>query len=210
MSMFKYFARISAILFFIFGLIGYVFLVKLLLATSQQSNANKSWIQIQTPAEPLSTLRVGDHGEVFAEGKNGGLYQFVVLPEPEWVNVQDTEKINLNPKCIPLSEENPHQVMMKSDLVKSYVTVDCGFGETGIYWDFNLLENGETWYFESTLNNYAELGKMGLVLLFPVGIALNGALYIIAFFFLVVDIIITIWQKLKKKTPDQTIRSTER
>lgn len=193
--MFKYIARGAAIIFFLLGLVGSVYIFRILYVAYQQSDMNKVWIQIPSPDEPLSRLRVGDQGEVFAEGENGGLYQFVISPTPAWVNVQETENIYSNPKCIPLSAENTHQTKMKSNKVKSMVSVDCGFAETGIYWDVNLLENGETWYFESVTNNYI---IFGLLFVMPLGLILDGALYIAALFFFSIDIIITTRQKAKQ------------
>ena len=193
--MLKYLARIAAIIFFLLGLVGSVYLVRIVYGAYQQSDMNKDWVQIPSPDEPLFTLRVGDNGEVFAEGEYGGLYQFVISPEPAWVNTQDTENIYSNPQCRALSSESSHQVKTKSGRIKSQVSVDCGFAEQAIYWDVDLLENGETWFFESASNSYAVIG---LFLLVPIGVIIDGALYVICLFFLALDIIITFRRKAKQ------------
>jgi hypothetical protein len=79
--MFKYIARVAAIIFYLLGLAGSVYIVRIIYGAYKQSGMEKKWVQIPSPAEPLTTLIAGDTGEIFAEGENGGLYQFSVYPE---------------------------------------------------------------------------------------------------------------------------------
>jgi hypothetical protein len=186
--MFKYITRAAAIIFFLLGLAGTIVLIWFAYVAALRPALEKKWVQIPSPVETLTTLKVGDAGEIFAEGKDGGLYQFSRFPEPAWINVKETEKVNSGVACRPITD-SAYKSEPMSNKVKAQVSVDCGFAEQAIYWDVDLLENGETWYFETTSNAYMTLG---LIVLLPTGLIIDAGLYAIGLFFLALDVIISL------------------
>ncbi|MFN8381213.1 MAG: hypothetical protein U0V02_04700 [Anaerolineales bacterium] len=192
--MFKYIARIAAIIFYLLGLVGSIYIVRIVYGAYQQSDMGKRWVQIPSPAEPLSSLKTGDAGEIFAEGVDGGVYQFLAYPEPTWINVKEIDSTSSNTRCYPITN-NTYQFEPMSNKVKLQVSVDCSFAEQAIYQNVDLLENGETWYFEKTSNSYATIG---LILFVPIGLIIDVALYVTSLFFLTLDIIITFRRKSKQ------------
>ena len=196
--MFKYIARGAAIIFFLLGLIGSVYIVRILYGAYQQSDMQKEWFQISTPVEPLTTLKVGDTREIFAEGENGGLYEFSISPEPTWKKIDGTENALTEMKCSPIIGAYKSQPM--SGTVKVQVTVDCGPTAAAIYTNVDLLENGETWYSRKTSNS---LATIGLFVLIPIYIIIDLMLYVTSLFFLALDIIITFRRKSRQAVPQK-------
>lgn len=192
--MFKYIARVAAIIFYLLGLAGSVYIVRIIYGAYKQSGMEKKWVQIPSPAEPLTTLIAGDTGEIFAEGENGGLYQFSVYPGLTWKKIDGTENALTDIKCSPITEDTYKSEPM-SGTVKLQVSVDCGFAEQTLYINVSLLENGETWYSEKAINAYATIG---LLLLLPIGVIIDLVLYVTSLFFLALDIIITLRRKAKQ------------
>ena len=192
--MFKYITRAAAIIFFLLGLAGTVILIWFVYNAAVLPSLKQKWVQIPSPSEPLITLKVSDTGEIFAEGADGGLYQFSRFPEPAWIHTKETETVNSGATCRPITDSTYKSESM-SGKVKATVSVDCGFAEQAIYWDINLLENGETWYFEKTSNSYVVIG---LVMFLPVGLIIDGALYVLGLFFLGLEIIVTSIRKSKQ------------
>ena len=154
---------------------------------------DREWIQIPTPVEALTSLSVDDAGEIFAEGEHGGLYQFSMYPEPAWIDLGETETVYSGLRCGPLTGD-VHEMKSMPQEVKSQVSVDCSFAEQALYLDINLLENGETWYFETTSNAYVQLG---LFVLLPIGLVTNAALYGIGLLLLGLDWFIAKKRKAK-------------
>ena len=194
--MFKYLPRALAIIFFLLGWAGTLFLIWFFYISVIRPKAEEQWVQIPAPNEALIDLKVGDDGEVFAEGENGGLYQFVLSPEAAWVNAKGTETIYPGLTCHPITNDSYQSEPMPKK-VKAQVSVDCSFAEQAIYQDIALLENGETWYFENTSNSYAVLG---LILFLPIGAIIDAVLYGAGLFFLALDIIFA-WRRKLKQNP---------
>ncbi len=192
--MFKYITRAAAIIFFLLGLSGTVVLIWFVYVAALRPALEKKWVQIPSPIEPLTTLKVSDAGEIFAEGEDGGLYQFSMYPELAWINVKETENVYSGITCRPITNST-HQSELMSNKVKAQVSVDCSFAEQALYLDVDLLENGETWYFEKSSNAYVTLG---LIVLLPIGLIIDAALYGIGLFFLALDVIITLRRKSKQ------------
>ncbi len=196
--MLKYIARVAAIIFFLLGLIGTVYIIRILYGAYTQSDMQKKWIQIPTPDETLVTLKVDNAGEILAEGADGGTYQFSLDPVPAWVNVKDVEKVDKDPAynyiarpCKPITN-SAYQPEPMSNKVKIQASIDCGFSEQAIYYHVDLLENGETWYSKKTSNSYATVGMFVLV---PIGVIINIALYVTGLFFFALDVILTLRRK---------------
>lgn len=189
----KYFLRIAAILFFILGFILSLALGWFTYAAALRPALDQEWVKIPTPVEALTSLSVDDAGEIFAEGEAGGLYQFSIYPEPAWINLGEMETVYSGLRCGPLTGDAHEMKSMPQD-VKSQVSVDCSFAEQALYLDINLLENGETWYFETTSNAYVQLG---LFVLLPIGLVTNAALYGIGLLFLGLDWFIAKKRKAK-------------
>jgi len=194
--MMRYFLRTAAILFLLLGFIASVVLVWFFYAAALRPAFDQKWIQIPSPVEPLTSLRVGDAGEVFAEGEDGGLYQLSFYPEPAWIGLDETETVYSGLTCRPITD-NVHQREPMSNKVKAQVSVDCSFAEQAVYLDIDLLENGETWYFETSSNAYVTIG---LFVLLPVGLVINVALYAIGLLFLALDWFIAKRRKAKQAT----------
>jgi len=192
--MFKYITRAAAIIFFLLGIAGTVVLIWFVYVAALRPSLERKWIQIPSPVEPLTTLNVGDAGEIFAEGGDGGLYQFSMYPERAWIKVKETEKVYTGVTCRPITN-NTYKSESMSNKVKAHVSVDCGFAEQANYLDVDLLENGETWYFEKSSNSYVTLG---LIVLLPIGLIIDAVLYVIGLSFLALEVIITSRRKLKQ------------
>jgi len=192
--MFKYLARIAAIIFYLLGLVGSVYIVRIVYGAYQQSDMQKKWIQIPSPVEPLSTLKAGDAGEIFAEGGNGGLYQFSMYPEPVWKKIDGAENALTEIKCKPITGD-AYKGMPMSGAVVVQVSVDCGPAAQAVYINVDLLDNGETWYSRKTSNS---LATIGLFVLVPIGAIIDLMLYVTSLLFLALDIIITFRRKAKQ------------
>ena len=192
--MFRYMMRAAAILFFLLGLVGTIILIWFVYVAALRPSLERKWVQIPTPVEPLTTLKVGDAGEIFAEGQDGGVYQFSMYPELAWINVKETENVYSGVTCRPITD-NTYQSEPMSNKVKAQVSVDCGFAEQATYQDMDLLENGETWYFEKSSNSYVMLG---LYVLLPIGLIIDAAFYIIGLLILVLDVVVTLRRKPKE------------
>ena len=193
-NMMKYFLRTVAILFFILGFIASGVLGWFFYVAALRPALDQKWIQIPSPVEQLISLSVDDAGEVFAEGEDGGLYQLSFYPEPAWIGLGETETVYSGLRCRPITD-NLHKRKSMSNEVKAQVSVDCSFAEQAVYLDINLLENGETWYFETSSNAYVQLG---LFVILPVGLVINAALYAIGLFFLALDWFIAKRRKAKQ------------
>lgn len=192
--MFKYITRAAAIIFFLLGFAGTVVLIWFVYVAALRPALEKKWVQIPSPIEPLTTLKVGDAGEIFAEGEDGGLYQFSMYPELAWIKVKETENVYSGITCRPITDST-YQSELMSNKVKAQVSVDCSFAEQALYLDIDLLENGETWYFEKSSNSYVVLG---LVVLLPIGLIIDGVFYAIGLSFLALEVIITSLRKQKQ------------
>ena len=192
--MIKYILRTIAILFLVLGFIASLFLGWFFYTAAIRPASERKWIQIPSPVEPLTTLKVGGAGEVFAEGVDGGLYQFSIYPEPAWINLSETENAYSGLTCRPITDDT-HKSVPMSRKVKIHITVDCSFAEQAVYLDIDLLENGETWYFETSSNAYVTLA---LFVFLPIGLIINAALYVIGLFFVALDVIITSTRKAKQ------------
>ena len=192
--MMKYFLRTAAILFFVLGLIASGILGWFYYVAALRPALNQKWIQVPTPVEALASLSVDDAGEVFAEGEDDGLYQLSFYPEPAWIALDETETVYSGLRCRPITDDL-HKRKSMSNQVKAQVSVDCSFAEQALYLDINLLENGETWYFETSSNAYVQLG---LFVILPVGLVINVTLYAIGLFFLALDWFIAKRRKAKQ------------
>lgn len=197
--MFKYIARGAAIIFFLLGLVGSVYIVRILYGAYQQSDIKKEWLQIPSPDERLITLKIGDAGEIFADGENGGLYLFSAYPELEWKKINSTENPLTGKKCTPVTDDI-YKIEPMPSAVKMQVSVDCGPTAGAIYINVDLLENGETWYSRKTSNS---LATVGLFVLTPIYIIIDLIFYITSIFFLALDIIITFRRKSRQAVPQK-------
>jgi hypothetical protein len=192
--MFRFIRRAAAILFFLLGLVGTIILIWFVYVAALRPFIERKWVQIPSPVEPLATLRVGDAGEIFAEGRDGGVYQFSMYPKLAWINVKETETVYSGLMCRRITD-NTYQSESIPNKVMAQVSVDCGFAEQAIYLDVVLLENGETWYFEKSSNSYVILG---LYVLLPIGLIIDAVLYVIGLIFLILDVVITLRRKSKQ------------
>lgn len=119
---------------------------------------------------------------------------FQMYPELAWIKVKETENVYSGITCRPITDST-YQSELMSNKVKAQVSVDCSFAEQALYLDIDLLENGETWYFEKSSNSYVVLG---LVVLLPIGLIIDGVFYAIGLSFLALEVIITSLRKQKQ------------
>jgi len=193
--MLRYFLRALTLIFFIAGLAVSATLGWFFYATALRPSFERKWIQIPSPTEPLTTLKADDTGEIFAEGVDDGLYQLSIYPEPAWMEISGADRIYSGLNCTPIAG-NEYKSKPMPQKVKAHISVDCSFAEQALYLDIDLLENGETWYFETSNNSYV---VFGLIVLLPIGLVVNVVIYLLALLFFALDLIITLRQKANLK-----------
>ena len=117
------------------------------------------WEQVATPPEELSVLRLGEAGEILAHTPDGTRYEFHYGKNSTWEQIaQPSGGSAIGMNCV--SGPGNYLVWPPPGKVKSRVSENCVYMESGYHLELALLENGQVWVWEYERYAYTELFVM--------------------------------------------------